>query len=238
MAGEKKRSIHEGHRERLRERYREVGADHFNDHEILEMLLGYTILQKDTNPIAHALIDHFGDLRGVLEAGEEELRAVAQVGPGTAFFLSMLPDITRRYYRQLADPKVRLLETSQIKEFFLPHFIGRKNECVYAAFLSENRLLLEHCLVFEGAVNATSMHLAKILKEARRTGCRYVIIAHNHFTDAIPSFEDLAVTRHAAERLREIGVGLMDHIVVCGSKVTSMVESGHMRKLLPVDNLK
>lgn len=235
MAERKKRSIHEGHRERLRERYREAGADHFNDHEILEMLLGYTILQKDTNPIAHALIDHFGDLRSVLEAGEEELCKVGQVGPGTAFFLSMLPDIARRYYRQTANPKVRLLEPDQVKEFFLPQFIGRKKECVYAAYLSENRLLLKHSLVFEGALSATSVHLAQILEDARRTGCRYVIIGHNHFTDAIPSFEDLAVTRHVAERLREIGVGLMDHVVVCGGNVTSMRESGHLRKILPVD---
>lgn len=234
MAEEKKR-IHEGHRERLRARWREVGADHFNDHEILELLLGYTILQKDTNPIAHALIDRFGDLRGVLEAGEEELCKVEQVGPGTAFFLSMLPDVTRRYFQETADLKVRLLEPEQVKSFFLPHFIGRKNECVYAAFLDERRLLLDHCLVFEGALNAVTMHMSKILKEARRTGCRYVVIAHNHFTDAIPSFEDLAITRQAIERLREINVGLLDHVVICGSKVTSMMESGHMRKLLPVD---
>ncbi len=235
MAEEKKRSIHEGHRERLRERWRETGSDHFNDHEVLEMLLGYTILQKDTNPIAHRLIDHFGNLRGVFEAGEEELLQIAQVGPGTAFFLSMLPDITRRYYQQTADKKVRLLEPEQAKEFFLPHFIGRKNECVYAAFLSETRLLLDYSLVSEGALNAVSVHMPKIVKEARRTGCRFVIIAHNHFTDAIPSFEDLAVTRHAAERLRDIGVKLMDHVIVCGAQATSMAESGHLRKLLPVD---
>ena len=87
-------SIHAGHRERLRERYREAGLDHFTDHEILELLLGYTILQKDTNPIAHRLIEQFGSLRGVLEAGEEKLERVNLVGPPTAFFLSMIPDET------------------------------------------------------------------------------------------------------------------------------------------------
>ena len=116
--GETYRSLHEGHRERLRERYRQTGLDHFTDHEVLELLLGYTILQKDTNPIAHALIRHFGDLRAVLNASEEALCQVEGVGPGTAFFLTMLPDVSRRYFEQGVDGNRRLLETDQIKSFF------------------------------------------------------------------------------------------------------------------------
>jgi DNA repair protein RadC len=234
---EKIPSVHEGHRERLRKRYRQTGLDHFNDHEILEILLGYTILQKDTNPIAHRLIDHFGDLRGVLSATEEDLSQIEGIGPGTAFFLSLLPDVARRYFEQgTQGGKLRLLEMDQIKNFFLPHFVGRRTECVYAVFLSENRTVLDHCAMQEGALSAVSLHVPKLMKEARRTSCRYVIIAHNHFTDTVPSLEDMSATRHIAANLRDLGVGLLDHIIICGSVAASMRETGHLRKVVPPED--
>lgn len=230
---EQNRSVHEGHRERLRERYREVGLDHFQDHEILELLLGYTILQKDTNPIAHQLIEYFGDLRGVLEAGEEKLQRVNLVGPTTAFFLSMLPDITRRYYEELGNPKPRLLEPRQMIEFFLPYFIGRKNECILAAFLDETKVLIDYAMLGSGSTNSVHLHAPTLLKEAKKRGCRYVVLAHNHFTDSVPSIEDISTTRLARATLIDANIGLLDHIIVCGSNATSMVESGHFALTKP-----
>ena len=70
-------NIHEGHREKLRNRFiNEKGFEHFEDHQILEFLLFYTFPQKDTNPLAHRLLEHFGSLKGVLEARPEQLMAV------------------------------------------------------------------------------------------------------------------------------------------------------------------
>jgi len=61
-------SIHEGHRQRLKERFRSEGLDSFTDVQVLELALFYCIPRKDTNPIAHRLLDHFGGLSQVLEA--------------------------------------------------------------------------------------------------------------------------------------------------------------------------
>ena len=66
-------SIHEGHRQRLKNRFRAEGLDHFEEHQVLELLLYYVIPRKDTNPIAHALLERFGSLSQVLEAQPEEL---------------------------------------------------------------------------------------------------------------------------------------------------------------------
>ncbi len=230
---EEKSSIHAGHRERLRERYREAGLDHFTDHEILEILLGYTILQKDTNPIAHRLIEQFGSLRGVLEAGEEKLQRVHLVGPTTAFFLSMLPDITRRYYEQLADPKPRLMNPEQCISFFIPRFIGYKNECILAAFLDETKQLIDYAPIGQGYNNTVHLHAPTLLQEAKKRGCRYVVLAHNHFTDATPSLEDISVTSTARATLLTGGIALLDHVIICGSNAISMVESGHFNLTKP-----
>ena len=78
--GEGERSVHEGHRKRLRERYMEGGAAVFAEHELLELLLTYAIPRRDTNALAHALIERFGSLAAVLEARVPELAAVDGVG--------------------------------------------------------------------------------------------------------------------------------------------------------------
>ena len=80
---------HGGHRDRLRERFIRDGLDGFEEHNILEMLLFYPIPQKDTNELAHALLDRFGSLESVFNATPEELMQIDGVGEHTARFLSM-----------------------------------------------------------------------------------------------------------------------------------------------------
>ena len=71
--------IHANHRQRMRKRFEETGFDGFSDHEVLEYILFHAIPRKDVNPIAHALMDHFGGLDRVLEASEQELTQVEGV---------------------------------------------------------------------------------------------------------------------------------------------------------------
>lgn len=92
--------IHAGHRSRLRQRFLTTGLDGFQDHEVLEFLLCYAIPRRDVNETAHLLLDRFGTLAGVLDAPEEELCAVPGVGPSTAHFLNLIPQLMVQMARQ------------------------------------------------------------------------------------------------------------------------------------------
>ena len=76
--------MHEGHRQRLKKRFLEEGLDGFTDVQALELLLFYAIPRADTNPAAHALLEHFGSLSQVLEADPGELTKVPGVGESAA----------------------------------------------------------------------------------------------------------------------------------------------------------
>ena len=86
-------SIHEGHRQRLKERYLREGLDHFEQHQVLELLLFYCVPRKDTNPIAHALLERFGSLSQVLEAPLPELMRIPGMGQSSAAFFSLVGDL-------------------------------------------------------------------------------------------------------------------------------------------------
>ena len=87
---------HDGHRSRMRERFRREGLNGFADHEALELMLFYAIPQRNVNPLAHALLERFGSFHGVLEASEEELCRVEGVGEYAAVLLHLFAAVGRR----------------------------------------------------------------------------------------------------------------------------------------------
>ena len=88
---------HDGHRKRLKARFIKSGLDDFEPHNVLELLLFYSVPRKDTNPLAHRLINRFGSLSGVFDAKPEELMKVDGVTENTAVLISMIPQAARKY---------------------------------------------------------------------------------------------------------------------------------------------
>ena len=95
--------IHDGHREKMRRRFLGGGLEHFADHEALELLLFYAIPRRDTNPIAHALMDRYGSLSAVMSAPVEDLQKVEGIGESAAILLKMVPHLYSK--ARLADAK-------------------------------------------------------------------------------------------------------------------------------------
>ena len=80
---------HYGHRSRIRDRVKKEGLDNFQDYQVLEYALSFVIPYKDTNPLAHRLINKFGSLAGVLEADEEQLKEMDGMGEVSSHFLNI-----------------------------------------------------------------------------------------------------------------------------------------------------
>ena len=90
-------SIHVGHRQRLKDRFRTEGLDNFDERHVLELLLFYCVPRQDTAPLAQRLLDHFGSLSQVLEASKEELEKVTGVGYNVSTLLTLMPEVFRYY---------------------------------------------------------------------------------------------------------------------------------------------
>ena len=220
-------SIHKGHRERLKLRFQEEGLDGFTDIQVLELLLFYVIPRRDTNPIAHALLNRFGSLTQVLEAPLEELKKVEGIGQEAALFLNLIP-ATGRYYLVDKTLQSRVLKTiDQCGEYLLPFFFGRKVETVFLLCLDAKCKVLCCKEVGEGSVNSAGISIRKIVETALGANATAVVLAHNHPSGvAIPSVEDIQTTHRIAAALRAVEVHLVDHIVVADDDYVSMVLSG------------
>ena len=221
-------SIHDGHRQRMKERFREEGLDHFSDIQVLELLLFYCIPRKDTNPIAHGLLERFGSLSQVLDAPIEELAKVPGMGENAATFLSLTTAVGR-YYQVDRAMNVEILNTiDACGRYLVPFFYGRRNETVFLLCLDAKCKVLCCKEVGEGSVNSAGVPVRRIVETALGVNATTVILAHNHPSGiAVPSMEDVLVTKRVAAALRTVEIYLADHIVVAEDDFVSMIQSGH-----------
>ncbi len=221
-------TTHKGHRDRLKRRFLECGLDDFTDIQVLELLLFYAIPQKDTNPIAHALLDRFGSLSGVLDAQAEELKKVRGISDHSATLLALVTELCR-YYQVNAAQKAEVLPTlDACGAYLVPRFFGRSKETVFLLCLDAKCKVLCCKEIGEGSVNSASISVRKIVETAILSNATTVILAHNHPSGvAVPSNEDILTTRRVATALSAVEVHLADHIVVADGDYVSMVQSGY-----------
>lgn len=220
-------SIHYGHRKRLRERFLNEGLDNFDELQVLELLLFYSIARQDTNPIAHALLDRFGSLSHVLEAPPEELKKVPGIGDNTAAFVSFVTALSRYYLVNRAASSAILTSIEACGTYLLPRFYGRRNETVFLLCLDAKCKVLCCKEVGEGSVNSAAVPIRRIVEMALGANATSVVLAHNHPSGiALPSDEDIQTTRRLAMALDAVEINLVDHIVVADDDFVSMAQSG------------
>ncbi len=223
-------SIHDGHRQRLKKRFRNEGLTHFDDLYVLELLLFYCVPRQDTNPLAHRLLDRFGSLPQVLDARPEEMEKVEGVGENISTFLTLIREVDG-YYQVKKNTNVQILPTiDQCGDYLLPHFRNRPNETVFMLCLDAKCKVLACKEVGEGSVNSANVPIRRVVEMALAANASTVILAHNHPSGlAIPSDDDIQTTLRLVRALEAVEIVLADHIVVANEDYVSMVQSGYLR---------
>lgn len=206
---------HTGHRERLKERFRQEGLDHFQIHNALELLLFYSIPQKDTNDIAHILLDTFGSLRNVLDAPFDELVRVDGIGRNSAVLIKLITEISKLSRREF-NASIQIINNTVLAKRFCENlFYGFTEEAVAVICLDNSNHLIHYEIVSTGTVNRSHVDRRHLMEAVVRHNSASVILSHNHPRgDCAASPEDLNFTMEVKLLLRNIGVHLEDHIIV------------------------
>ncbi len=210
---------HAGHRQRLKNRFLQEGLDSFEKHNILELLLFYAIPQKDTNDLAHALLDQFGTLRGVFEADFSELIKISGIKENTATLIKMIPELAREYMFEEVSEENIFDTADKIGKYFIRKYIGEVNETVYLMLLDNGFKLLNVSKIHEGSVSSAKVSPRKIMTQVIKYNASIAVVAHNHPNGvAIPSMEDIDTTYKLKNTLDGYEVKLIEHILVGGNE--------------------
>ncbi len=217
--------FHKEHRRRVKERFLQGGFANFADHEMLELLLFYAIPQKDTNVLAHRLLDRFGSLGGVFSATQEELYEVEGVGEHVAVLLRMLMPLAARTEVVKEEKKQdALLSMEAVGQYLLRHFAGENSETVQLLLLDNARVPIECVRIYQGVINSVSVTPRMLIETAISYRASFVVLAHNHPGGiAIPSTDDLMTTRIMQDAFAAVGIPMLEHILVAGNAFTPII---------------
>lgn len=221
-------SIHKGHRERVRNKFLQYGFETFTKYEVLELLLFYAIPYKDTNEIAHRLIDKFGSVKAVIDADVNDLLEIDGINEVSASLIVLQRELFKYIHTKEYDVEV-LSSSSKSGWFCCKYFMNHVEESFIIIYLDLNDVVKNIEVISEGSENETAFYIRKTVKRILQHRCSKVIIAHNHPGEyPEPSSDDIMTTGHLNESLENIGISLIDHIICSGDKYVSMSDRGLM----------
>ncbi len=215
---------HNFHRKHMRERFYEAGFKGMADHNVLEMLLYYGIPRKDTNDIAHELINRFGSYADVFEANLHDLMKVKGMTETAACLIKMIIPFYNRYVENLSKRKPTPIEPEEVVDYLRPKYHeGSCRERVFILCYDSSNHLITCRLLSEGDICSSAFDIREFGRIVLETNCSSVIISHNHpHSMSLPSNDDIRVTRAVIELLDMLKVTLKDHIIVDDEGFTSM----------------
>ena len=219
--------IHDGHRERVRQEIMHNGFDEKTPpHKVLEFLLFYCISRKDTNPIAHRLISRFGSISGVLDAPIEKIAEVEGMSERSALFLKSIMPIARIYLHEKSNNLSYFKGLDEIGEYALKQYVGINEERAGIISLDGKGHLLGFDFVSQGDISSVGLSFRDVLNCLLSHDAAAAVLVHNHPSGiALPSMRDKALTESLAETLKNIGIYLIDHIIIGSGDYVSMAQS-------------
>lgn len=212
-------SVHAGHRARMRECFLRDGAETLGTHELLEMLLFHAIAQKDTNPLAHALLDRFGSLEGIFSATKEELCAVSGVGEKIAAFLLENGRAARAILNApLWEPPIPIYDDyTLLGEFFVSYFEDKRAQSTVAMLLDGSMRKIALMEVAPLDYDSAGVRADGVIAKAMDLGAAVTVFAHNHpHGPAYPTHGDVVTAQVIEKELSACGLLLLEHYVIAG----------------------
>lgn len=211
-----------GHRDRMRDRFRQHGADGLADYELLELILFSSIKRQDTKPVAKALLSRFGSFAGVLGAPRARLLEVKGVGERVADELKLLQAAAKRYAKAEVNMRDALSSWSKVVEYLRAASSHEEREEFRILFLDKKNGLIADEVQQRGTVDHTPVYPREVIRRALELSATAIILVHNHPSgDPTPSRADIHMTRQIIDIAKPLGIEVHDHIIVArGTEVS------------------
>jgi DNA repair protein RadC len=204
-----------GHRERLRARFRNAGADAVSDYELLELVLFRTIPQRDVKPLAKELIAKFGSFAEVLAAPRQRLEEVKGLKEATSTDLKILHAVAGRITRGEARKRTVLSSWSAVLDYCRTTMAFADKEQFKIIFLDKRNQIIADEVQQTGTVDHTPVYPREVVKRALELSATAIILVHNHPSgDPTPSNADIQMTQSIVDIAKPLGIAVHDHIIV------------------------
>lgn len=196
------------------------------DHNLLELFISGVIKRKDVKQISYDLLNEFGSLENVVNASVDELMKVNGVGEVLAVELSLVSTLNKRIERNKNDRVKNISTVEQAVEYCKNSLSCETVEKVLMITLDDKGKLLGSHIISKGTVNESYISKRDAVKLALKDNATNVIISHNHpNSNSSPSAADIDMTISFKKLFRDVGIHLLDHVIVGENDVSLVLKS-------------
>ncbi|WP_316859971.1 DNA repair protein RadC [uncultured Cohaesibacter sp.] len=211
-----------GHRERLRQKFRDAGPEALHDYELLELILFRSIPRKDTKPIAKDLIDRFGSFAEVLSAPEALLMEMSGIKQSVVTDLKLIQAAATKFTHGQVKDRPILSSWTALIDHCRTAMAFNEIEQFRILFLDKKNALIADEVQQTGTVDHTPVYIREVVKRALELSATAIIMVHNHPSgDPTPSRADIDMTKQVADAAERLGITLHDHLIVAKNGHTS-----------------
>jgi DNA repair protein RadC len=204
-----------GHRERLRRRFRDAGADALPDYELLELILFRAVPRRDTKPLAKAILAQFGTFAEALNAPEERLKEVPGLGEAAITEIKLVRAAALRLVRGEVLERPVLASWSQVLDYCRASMGFEAKEQFRILFLDKGNQIIADEVQQKGTVDHTPVYVREVVKRALELSATAIVLVHNHPSgDPTPSRADIEMTKQIVSSAKNLGIVVHDHIIV------------------------
>ena len=204
-----------GHRERLRRRFRDAGADAVPDYELLELILFRAVPRRDTKPLAKAILAQFGTFAEALNAPEERLKEVPGLGQAAITEIKLVRAAALRLVRGEVLERPVLGSWSQVLDYCRASMGFEAKEQFRILFLDKRNQIIADEVQQKGTVDHTPVYVREVVKRALELSATAIVLVHNHPSgDPTPSRADIEMTKQIVSSAKNLGIVVHDHIIV------------------------
>ncbi len=213
--------------ERPRERFMQVGASGMSQRELLAILLRHGPPGDGVMVLADRLLKEFGGLAGLARASVQELQRVRGMGQVKAIEIKAALELGKRMIYSTPDQRPQIKTPADAAQLLMPEMGFLEQEEVRTLHLDTRNRVVSMSMVYRGSLNAASMRIGELFKDAIRNNCASIIVAHNHPSgDPTPSSEDVRATRSLVEAGKLLDIEVLDHLVIAHNAYVSLKERG------------
>ncbi|HML93785.1 DNA repair protein RadC [Methyloceanibacter sp.] len=204
-----------GHRERLRKRFREGGAEPLPDYELLELVLFRAMPRRDTKPLAKAILSRFGTFAEAINAPEDRLLEVPGLGEAAVTELKIVRAAALRLMRGEVLERPVLSSWQGVLDYCRAAMGFAAKEQFRILFLDKRNQIIADEVQQEGTVDHTPVYVREVVKRALELSSTAIVLVHNHPSgDPTPSRADIEMTKQIVAAAKPLGVVVHDHIIV------------------------
>ncbi len=204
-----------GHRERLRARFMEAGAQALADYEMLELVLFRAVPRRDVKPLAKDLLLKFGSFAEVISAPPARLAEVGGLGEAAITELKIVQAAAHRLAKGQVKNRTGLSSWAAVIDYVRTAQAFAEKEQFRILFLDKKNQLIADEVLQEGTVDHTPVYPREVVKRALELSATALILVHNHPSgDPTPSQADVEMTRQVVQVARTLGIQVLDHVIV------------------------